>query len=159
MLNSEIRQDIANIGYAKLMGSRSMAVRPSTDQFDPPSKIGNYINDATDWDFSQQYDEDHHNYLIAAGYDYWGPERLAGYADDLTVGVYVKHLHDGTSVNIVLHNNEELFRRVWDRITPEFYFKHIWKRSPYFSVARNTDRETKAYITSMMNQLYKIGVE
>ena len=159
MLNSEIRQDIANIGYAKLMGSRSMAVRPSTDQFDPHSKIGNYINDATDWDFSQQYDEENHNYLIAAGYDYWNSDDLAGYADDLTVGVYVKHLHDGTSVNIVLHNNEELFRRVWDRITPEFYFKHIWKRSPYFSVARNTDRETKAYITSMMNQLYKIGAE
>lgn len=157
MLNNEIRQDIANIGYAKLMGSRSMAVRPSTNQFDPPSKIGNYINEATDWDFSQQYDEDHHNYLIAAGYKHWDADALAGYADDLTVGVYVKHLHDGTAVNVILHNNEELFRRVWDRITPEFYFRHIWKRSPYFLGQYYSDREIKACITSMMNQLYKIG--
>jgi hypothetical protein len=165
-----IKTDLKHCGYPQLFGSRSMAARLSTEDFDPDTMIGSQINSSTDWDFSQQYSDEIHMYLISAGYSSYGAEHLGPYADNLTVAVYKKDYHpkfnlknlfaysdaDIVKVHIVLHNNEELFRRVWDRITPEFYHNYLWKRSPRYD--HIDDRyEIKSRITTIMNQLYAVA--
>jgi hypothetical protein len=165
-----IKTDLKNCGYPQLFGSRSMAARPSKEDFDPDTMIGSQINSSTDWDFSQQYSDELHQYLISVGYAAYTSESLGAYADDLTVAVYVKEFRpsfslknlfaysdaDIVKVNVVLHNNEELFRRVWDRITPEFYHNYLWKRSRNYG--HIDDRyEIKSKITTIMNQLYAVA--
>lgn len=166
-----IKNDLKHCGYPQLFGSRSMAARPSTEDFDTAVMIGSQISSSTDWDFSQQYSDELHQYLISVGYAAYTSESLGAYADNLTVSVYVKDYHPGFSlknplayfgsdvvkVNIVLHKDEELFRRVWDRITPEFYYNYLWKRSPRY---RNIDDlyRIKSTITGIMNQLYAVAL-
>lgn len=167
-----VKSDLQNCGYPQLFGSRSMALRPAVERFDPAVMIGSQISSSTDWDFSQQYSDEIHRYLISSGYAEYGREFLGAYADDLTVGVYIKEFHpafdwnhlvpystdDVVKVNIVLHNNEKLFRRVWSRITPEFYYSHLWKRSPSYGSIDDL-YEIKSTITGIMNQLYAVAAE
>lgn len=165
-----IKSDLKNIGYPQLFGSRSMAIRPAVERFDPAVMIGSQISSSTDWDFSQQHSDDTHMYLISAGYSAYTAEHLGNYADDLTVSVYTKEFHpsfnlknlvaysdaDIVKVNIVLHKDETLFRRVWERITPEFYYSHLWKRSPRYGHIDDL-YEVKSNITTIMNQLYAVA--
>ena len=165
-----LKTDLKHCGYPQLFGSRSMAVRPSTEQFDPAAMIGSQISSYTDWDFSQQYSDDIHSYLVSVGYSSYGAEHLGAYADDLTVSVYAKEFYpyfslknplaylgsDVVKVNIVLHKDEELFRRVWGRITPEFYYNYLWKRSPRYGHIDDL-YEIKSKITAIMNQLYAVA--
>lgn len=153
MIPEPLKRDIANAGYAKLFGSRSMAVRPSSATFDPTWSIGRRITPTTDWDFSQQHSEEVHNYLVSAGYTH---HDNADYFDDLTVGVYAKSI-DGYSAHFVLHNNEELFRRVWDSISAEFYHKFLWKRSDLYAFEQPLI--IKKRIKQIMNQLYETGAD
>ncbi len=151
MIPEPLKRDIANVGYAKLFGSRSMAVRPSSASFDPAWSIGRKITNTTDWDFSQQYSEEAHNYLISVGYTH---HDNADYMDDLTVAVYSKSVDD-YRVHFALHNNEELFRRVWDSISAEFYYKFLWKRSDLYAFEPRLN--VKKSIKEIMNQLYETG--
>lgn len=165
---TEIKQDIKQIGYAQLFGSRSMAVRPVIEGFDPAIMIGTRIAEDIDWDFSQQYSDDAHSYLLAAGFTHYNKSDFDPYGDDLTVGVYIKEytpktgwnlsniFTDVTTANIVLHSDEELFRRVWDAITPEFYYRYLWKRSPQFDHIDSMG-ERKLRISEMMNQLFAVA--
>lgn len=162
-----LKTDLQNCGYPQLFGSRSMALRPAVSHFDPVVMIGSQISSSTDWDFSQQYSDEIHHYLISAGYAEYGREFLGDYADDLTVAVYIKEFHpafnwklllpynndDVTKVNIVLHSDELLFRRVWSSISPKFYYSHLWKRSPCYDHI-DYQYEIKSNITTIMNQLY-----
>jgi hypothetical protein len=164
-----INRDLKNLGYPKLFGSREMSTREVMNGFNPAMQIGAQIYATTDWDFSQQYSELLHNYLIAAGFKAYSKEELGAYADDLTVGVYIKEYHPPYSwktldiyssdevviVNVVLHTDETQFRRVWDNITPEFYYKHLWKRSPRYE--HLNAGEAKDHIREIMNQLYRIA--
>lgn len=158
-MTKEMLQDIKQLGYAKLFGSRSMANRSATTSFDPAVMIGSQITATTDWDYSQSYSEESHNYLTAAGFTCYRAEDMAHYADDLTVAVYVKEYlgDDGFfpthCVNVVLHSDEALFRQVWNSISPEFYYTHLWKRSPHYDGLDSTG-EIKLCIKQVMNQLY-----
>jgi hypothetical protein len=152
MIPELIKHEVAKVGQAKLFGSRSMAARPATDSFNPSVSIGNRINISTDWDFSQEYSIEAHNYLASAGYRYC---TRAVYFDDLTVGVYSK-LIDTNNVHFVLHKKENLFRWVWDSISTEFYYKYLWKRSDLY-LFESSDK-VKITIRDTMNQLYKTGV-
>jgi hypothetical protein len=159
--------DLKNLGYPRLFGSREMSTREVICGFDPSLQIGTQIFATTDWDFSQQYSELLHNYLVAAGFTSYSKEELGAYADDLTVGVYVKEYHphfnwqtlevyssdEVVTMNVVLHSDEALFRCVWESITPEFYYKYIWKRSPRYE--RLDAGEAKERIREVMNQLYR----
>ena len=171
MIPEVMKTDIKNLGYARIFGSRSMAARPSVEGFDPSIMIGSQITDSTDWDFSQQYSEEVHRYLVAAGFIHYTAEQISPYADDLTVGVFIKEYSpawdwknpiwfsnkDIVKVNIVLHKDETLFRRVWDRISPEFYYKYLWKRGPRFDYVHYDLCEIKMRIKEVMNQLYVVG--
>jgi len=167
-MQTEIKQDIKELKSAQLFGSRSMAARSATKGFDPSFMIGAQITEETDWDFSEQYSEYTHSYLLSAGFTHYDSADLAPYGDNLTVGVYIKDytpksdwgllniFTDAPTVNIVLHSNEELFRQVWDAITPEFYYRHLWKRSPQLDHI-GTMGERKLHISEMMNQLFAVA--
>jgi hypothetical protein len=162
-----IARDLKNLGHPQLFGSRAMSMRKVIRGFDPSLQIGTQISATTDWDFSQQHSELLHDYLIAAGFRSYSKEELGAYADDLTAGVYIKEYHphfnwqtlepysrdEVVTVNIVLHSDEALFRRVWSSITPEFYYKYIWKRSPRYE--HLDSGEARERIREIMNQLYR----
>jgi hypothetical protein len=128
-----------------------MATRESSDSFDPSLYIGTRIAPNTDWDFSQQYSEEVHNYLVSAGYEC---HKGGDYFDDLTVAVYSKTIDDH-KVHVVLHRNEELFRRIWNSIDAEFYYKYLWKRSGLYLC--DSPQGIKYMIRQIMNQLYRTG--
>jgi len=162
-----IARDLKNLGHPQLFGSRAMSTREVIRGFDPSLQIGTQISATTDWDFSQQHSELLHSYLIDSGFTSYSKEELGAYADDLTAGVYIKEYHppfdwkhltiyssdEVVTVNIVLHTDEALFRRVWSSITPEFYYKYLWKRSPRYKLLESS--ETKERIREVMNQLYR----
>lgn len=168
-----IKSDLASIGHPKLFGSRSMATRPAKEGFVPSVTIGSQITASTDWDFSQQYSPEIHHYLVSAGFAHYTSEQLSPYADDLTLGVYIKEYSpkwdwknptwfsqdDIVKVNIVLHSNEALFRRVWNSIDAEFYYKYLWKRGPRFDYLDNDLCTIKSHIKEVMNQLLAIAKE
>jgi hypothetical protein len=170
MIPEIMKTDIKNLGYARLFGSRSMAARPSVEGFDPSVMIGSQINDSTDWDFSQQYNDYTHSYLLSAGFTHYAKDQIGPYADDLTVGVYIKEytpkfnmgnllayrLGDVPKINVVLHSDELFFRQVWDRISPEFYYRYLWKRSPQYDHIDSIG-ERKQHIREIMNQLFAVA--
>jgi hypothetical protein len=142
-----------------------MASRPAVEGFDPAFMIGSQITDETDWDFSAPYSEKNHNTLIESGFMYWPPEDLS-YKDSLTTGVYIKqYMHkfdkDNPKIfktvppvaNVVLRNDFHLFCRVWNSIDPQFYYNHIWKRSPNYEFQELG--LTKNKIRDIMNQLFR----
>lgn len=163
-----IKSDLKAIGYPRLFGSRSMISKPIKAGFDPTMQIGLLITADTDWDFSQQYSEEAHQYLVAAGFTHHTAEAISPYADDLTVGVYIKEYvphfdwknpktytnRDIVKVNIVLHSDEALFRQVWNSIDAEFYYKYLWKRGPRFDYLYDDLCSIKMRIKEVMNQLY-----
>lgn len=163
-----IKSDLKQLGYPRLFGSRSMAVRPAQDGFNPGATIGSQITTDTDWDFSSQYTEEAHRYLVAAGFTHYTAEAISPYADDLTTGVYIKEyvphfdwknpktysINDIVKVNIILHIDEPLFRQVWDSIGAEFYYRYLWKRSPYYDYLYGDICAIKMRIKDIMNQLY-----
>lgn len=166
MIPDVMKTDIKNLGYARLFGSRSMAARPSVEGFDPAIMIGSQINDNTDWDFSQQYNDYTHSYLLSAGFTHYAKDQIGPYADDLTVGVYIKEYSTSSlfslfnsvpKINVVLHSDELFFRRVWDRISPEFYYRYLWKRSPHYDEYIGPVGERKLRIREIMNQLYAVA--
>lgn len=170
MIPEIMKTDIKNLGYARLFGSRSMSARPVVEGFDPRIMIGAQITDDTDWDFSQQYNDYTHSYLLSAGFTYYNPNDMKYYIDNLTVGVYIKEytpkfdmrnplayrLGDNPKINVVLHSDELLFRRIWDRITPNFYYRYLWKRSPHYEYMDSVG-ERKRHIRDVMNQLYAVA--
>ena len=163
-----IKSDLKQLGYPRLFGSRSMAIRPAKEGFVPAIMIGSQINNTTDWDFSSQYTEEAHHYLVAAGFTHYTAESISPYADDLTAGVYIKEyvpsfdwknpktysINEVAKVNIVLHIDEPLFRCVWDSIDAEFYYQYLWKRGPRFDYLDYDLCEVKMRIKTVMNQLY-----
>jgi hypothetical protein len=127
--------------------------------------IGSQITNSTDWDFSQQYNDYTHSYLLSAGFTHYSKNEIGPYADDLTVGVYIKEYSASSlfslfnavpKINVVLHSDELFFRRVWDRISPEFYYRYLWKRSPQYDHIDSVG-ERKLRIREIMNQLYSVA--
>lgn len=165
-----VRQDIKELGNARLFGSRAMAAKPKSESFDPALMIGAQIDCTTDWDFSAQYSDDAHNYLISARYTYFSAKELQGYADNLTEGVYIKEFKPKTTwsldsifsnadvytVNVVLHSDEMLFRKTWDAIDAAFYYNYVWKRSAHYDHIDDM-LERKQHIRQIMNQLYAVA--
>lgn len=166
-----IKSDLKQLGYPQLFGSRSMVNKPVKAGFSPAIMIGSRITADTDWDFSQQYSEEADSYLVAAGFTHYTAEAISPYADDLTTGVYIKEYapsfdwknpiafsnNDIVKVNIVLHTDEALFRRVWDSIDAEFYYKYLWKRGPRFPYMDHDMCGIKMRIKEIMNQLYMVA--
>lgn len=156
--------DISKLDNAMMFGSRSMASRPAKEGFDPSVMIGAQITDSTDWDFSAPYTLENHTILLASGYIHWPAEQL-GYRDELTEGVYIKtypHKFDVSNpvayngvptANVVLRNDHALFCQVWNSIDPEFYYNHIWKRSPTYDYLNMPF--TKETIRNIMDQLFR----
>ena len=159
-----VMNDVAKLSSASLFGSRSMASRPAKENFDPAVMIGAQINGNTDWDFSAPYTQENHDILLNSGYIHWPAEQL-GYRDELTEGVYIKTyphefdssnpvIYDGVPIaNVVLRNDHALFCQVWNSIDPEFYYDHIWKRSPTYDHLNMSF--TKETIRNIMDQLFR----
>jgi predicted nucleotidyltransferase len=107
----------------------------------------------SDWDFSAQYSSELVGELRASGFSVRDSGVLR-YHDTLTVAIltYV----DFTSyehIHVVLHSDEELFRRTWKAITTPAYHTHIYKQSPKFSSISERDR--KNYVINYMNCAYQ----
>lgn len=147
---------------------RSMAECQTVEDFDPAIMIGAKITDKTDWDFSQKYSDHTHSYLLSAGFTHYNKNELATYTDKLTIGIYSKEYFPKPDwsftsifstvpkVHVVLHSDEALFRQVWNRISPEFYYNYLWKRSPRFDCTDSMG-ERKLQIREIMNQLYEVA--
>jgi hypothetical protein len=161
---ADMLADLNKLHIYMSFGSRSMAARPAREGFDPAVMIGSQISDSTDWDFSAPYTQKNHEALISSGYAYCPAEQL-GYRDELTEGVYIKtypHKFDMSNpviysgvptANVVLRNDYSLFCQVWNSIDPEFYYKHVWKRSPRYDFQEMS--LTKETIRDIMNQLFR----
>lgn len=160
-----VTEDIDKFNTIKLMGSRSMSLRPDTDTFSPRNQIGNYISYSTDWDFSIPYSKTNCDLLTKLGYTLFEKGNLT-YADNLTEVVAEKTYSpkfdinnpiayccdDVTKVHIVLRNDYALFCNVWESISAEFYYRYLWKSSVInFGVDAG---ELRYRIRDIMNQLY-----
>lgn len=168
MIPEAIKHDLQKLEHPMLFGSRSMAARSAIVGFDPAIMIGSYITKETDWDFSQEYSDYTHLYLLSAGFTHYNKNELGTYTDKLTIGVYSKEYFPKPDwsltsifstvpkVHVVLHSDEALFRKVWNRISPEFYYKYLWKRSPRFDCT-DSKGERKLQIREIMNQLYEVA--
>jgi hypothetical protein len=167
MIPESIKHDLQELEHPILFGSRSMAARSAVEGFDPAIMIGSQITERTDWDFSAQYSEMNQDALARAGFSYW-PSGASPYADNLTIRVFSKEYSSKLDwslssifsappkVHVVLHSDEELFRRVWAGISPKFYYKYLWKRSPQYDHI-DSKGERKRLIREIMNQLYEVA--
>lgn len=157
-------------------GSRSMAARK--DEY--ANKIDLLLNrgKVTDWDYSLPYTEEILKSFERSGFEWKvnphyrhkiAPKPNTGkvpsslfvsqapgeilYADSLCVGVLQKK-KGGEKVDVVLHSDEQLFRRVWNNISTEFYYNFIWKSSPDFAFAKLDAHDRPKAVNRIMNQLY-----
>lgn len=162
----EVYADIEKLQQYMLYGSRSIATRAARDGFDPSVMIGAQIFPGTDYDFAAPDTPENHEILTMAGFNYWSEVQL-NYKDSLTSAVYIKkynpkydpnkiqwvNLNEVPVVNVVLKKDFPLFRQVWNSIEPEFYYKHLWKRSPTYD-----GQElglTKDTIRGILDQMFK----
>jgi hypothetical protein len=165
MLPERINSDLVALPGLRLFGSRSMAIRPATDSFDPAAHIHSRIRAITDWDFSGQYSNTLIKALRAKGFE---ENDASHYFDNQTVAVFSKRyvtpidwsnpvISEGDEkVHVVLHSDETLFRRVWDCIYPEFYYNYLWKRSPKYEYCDDIG-QVNFNIKLIMNQLYEVA--
>jgi len=154
-------KDLADLDVF-LFGSRSMAARPSTPSFSPKEKITLYED--TDYDFSLAFSLATASTLISRGFSVVD----SPYRDNLTSAILVKRYKPAfsmanlrawcddeiTTVHIVMHSDEELFRKVWKCIDPHFYYLALWKRGP--NLSQLSKRDATPLITETMNQLYAL---
>ena len=161
---SPIFSDLDLLDVFSLSGSRSMAQRPDQESFSPVIMIGSQITEDTDWDFAAPHNESNHNALLSVGFTYFAPETL-DYRDDLTVGIYEKTYHPKFDMSnplaytsppraqVSLRSDYALFKQVWDSIDPQFYYNHLWKRSPNYDLCERS--EVKNTIRDILNQLFR----
>lgn len=132
-----------------LFGSREMAQRPKTKTFDPGESIGSLITDSTDWNWSGRWSQTTQSLLQSNGFTVVE----SNYKDDLTVCILrreqVRMCKE--KIDVVLHSDEVLFRLAWRRITPEFYYRWLWKSSPEW-------RGESEFKGDFMNQLYQAAM-
>lgn len=128
--------------------------------FGSRSKIS--VGPDSDWDFAAKWSGNNHDKLIAAGYQClgirqgytWMAQEPSAYkeqfqyCDQLSVAFYVKEV-EGLSINVVLKNDMELFKKVWERISEQFFVDFIWKQGPFFV--------SKGHITQVMDQLFEVA--
>ena len=106
-----------------------------------------------DWDFAAPNDAETLAALEKQGFT---RSKSANYFDSQTVAVYSKfdcyRLH---TIQVAIKKDYDLFCRVWDKVTPEFFKKYIWKRSITY---RNWDANiVRDHIKEIMNQLFEIA--
>lgn len=128
-MNPEILEKLSLIG-AKLIGSREIALRPES----PVT-----IRVDTDWDFSAQHSPEAEKQLESFGFK---KSTAKQYHDNQCVAIY-KY----ADIDVILHADEALYRKVWGSLCPNFYFKYLWKRA-------GNDRDK---IRDIMNQLYEVA--
>ena len=149
------------VGDKMLFGSRSMASRWATDNFNPAVKIGCKIDDGTDWDIAAEFNADNVVILRKAGFTSKNSDEL--YAkDDLTQTIFTRIIFSDdimestTTIHIILRKNNSFFMSVWDNIDAKYYYEHLWKRGPKFANTRYRGHKDKIKneIRDAMNQLY-----
>ena len=115
------------------------------------SRSKNAATDSSDWDFSAAYSEPLVDELIALGFR--RVEKLTQYMDSLTSAIFsYVDFNSFTQIHVVLHSDEDTFRRVWNSITPKEYAQYISKQSELYR--GYTARETRQAIQHYMNQRY-----
>ena len=103
----------------------------------------------SDWDFAAEYTEENEEKLVAAGYICMGAKELKcdwDYCDQLSHSFYYKEI-DGFEINVILKTDMELFKKVWERITEQFFVDFIWKQTG----------NPKLRITQVMDQLFEVA--
>lgn len=122
--------------------------------------IGILVNKETDYDFSTMYSPETEQRLQDIGFTLVGKD----YGQDSRntkdyyslVAVYEKK-RVGETVQILLHQNESLFRNVWGRISPTFWANMIWKSNPEKLKNSPNPEETKKQIrkaaTLILNEM------
>jgi hypothetical protein len=140
-----------------LFGSRSMAVRDDyvtvkTSDFDVKSSIASLITRKTDFDYAAPNSYKLRDDLIDDG---WKEVEVDGlyHPCALLKGLFLKE-QDGQTVQILLRSNHELFMAAWDSISPEFWYRYIWKSSPEFVFSYLDKKHQKKYITDIIGQIY-----
>ena len=99
------------------------------------------VTEKTDWDFYATWSEEREKILLREGFTL--NSKAMEYRDSETVSIFEKG-----KIDFILLVNAVFYRRVFDNIYPEFYYKYIWKSSP-FQPQRND-------IVLCMEQLFSI---
>lgn len=124
------------------------------------SKLGVELTGAeADWDFAAPNDAETLAALEKQGFtrsksaNYFDSRT---YSDSQTVAVYSKFdCYRLRTIQVAIKKDYDLFCRVWDKVTPEFFKKYIWKRSITY---RNWYADiVRDHIKEIMNQLFEIA--
>lgn len=116
------------------------------------SKLPHELVKNSDWDFAAPYAVEVIKDLTAKGYH----EVIVNpdYMDTQTVKVYERlDINLLANVQISLKKDYNLFCKVWNSITPEFFQKYIWKQSPIYRGIKNPERTAR--IRDILDQLYR----
>ena len=114
--------NIEPFGRVWLHGSRYMASRT----FGCNKVI---LPEDTDWDYAAQHTQPWQQVYEAAIKEGWVEVVTESYKDNNTAYVFEKMLGD-KKVQVSLRQNLQQYQDCYNGISPDFYFKYLWKKSP-----------------------------
>lgn len=132
----------------RLSGSRFFAARNTSIE----------VTDETDWDFYVQYEDGVEEFLAQLGFVCLNKRTHqdavdARYPmDDLALSYWCR---EDEKVEVIIRSDAELYRKVLNSMTDEFFTRFIWKSSPFFEFKSKSRYTESTIIRSIMNQLFR----
>lgn len=82
-----------------------------------------------DWDFSINYtkfDTELKKFLVGLGF-----EKVTNFDYHQDCTLYSLYKHKEFKIDVCFRFEFETFKRIWERTTPEFFHKYLWKSTPH----------------------------
>jgi len=110
---------LGDLGFPYYLGgSRYMAERCAESAY----KV--HIIETTDWDFYATWAKEREELLLQKGFTI--NQNAQEYRDSEAIVVLEKG-----NIDFILRMNAEFYHSIFENIIPEFYYKFLWKSSPY----------------------------
>jgi hypothetical protein len=166
-LPTEVAHTLNTLEGATLCGSRAIVAKYCGDPY--VDIIKDVINkDGADYDIAAP--DTPHNREVLRDNKFFKQSYMdttrAEYFDSLSVDIFKRSIPcipHSIKCDVVLKSDMRVFNTVWNAITPEYYYHHIWKRSPLsvdgqpFNVRTDTLRDRKIAIRRQLDMLYTIA--
>lgn len=83
------------------------------------------VKRSTDYDLYAQSNKSNHEFIT--NMKFYNKRVNEQYADDQVAGIYT---HDDLNIDIILRNNAQKYKRVFESISAFHYIEYLWKSSP-----------------------------